>query len=251
MLEIKNLSASVSNCQILNKLNLRVNPGEVHAIMGPNGSGKSTLANVLAGHPSFNVLSGSITFHGLDLIPMMPEDRSKNGIFLSFQHPIEIPGVRFDHFMRASLNNVRKYRGLEELGILDFRKQLEKQMDQIGIDRSLIKRSVNQGFSGGEKKRFEILQLGLLDPSLAILDEPDSGLDVDALKSLAKAIKQFKSPSKAIIIITHYQRILQYIKPDAVHILANGNIVRSGSRELADEVELNGYDQYTNGSNSF
>ena len=153
--------------------------------------------------------------------------------------------------MRASLNNVRKYRGLEELGIFDFRKQLEKQMDQIGIDRSLIKRSVNQGFSGGEKKRFEILQLGLLDPSLAILDEPDSGLDVDALKSMAKAIKQFKSPSKAIIIITHYQRILQYIKPDAVHILANGNIVRSGSKELADEVELNGYDQYTNGSNSF
>jgi Fe-S cluster assembly ATP-binding protein len=251
MLEIKNLSAAISNNPILNKLNLTVNSGEVHAIMGPNGSGKSTLANVLAGHPSFDVLAGSITFQGLDLIPMLPEDRSKNGLFLSFQHPIEIPGVRFDHFMRASLNNIRKYQGLKELGVLEFRNQLENQMDRVGIDRSFIKRSVNQGFSGGEKKRFEILQLGLLDPSLAILDEPDSGLDVDALKAIAKAIRQFKSSNKAIIIITHYQRILQYIKPDAVHILVNGNIVRSGSKELADEVELNGYDQYTNDSSSF
>ena len=244
MLEIKGLSAAVSNNTILNKLSLKVEPGEVHAIMGPNGSGKSTLANVLAGHPSFNVTSGTISFQGVDLLQMLPEDRSKNGVFLSFQHPVEIPGVRYDHFMRASLNSIRKHQGLDEIGVVEFRKQLENQMEKIGIDSSMVKRSVNQGFSGGEKKRFEILQLGLLNPRLAILDEPDSGLDVDALKSIASGIKQFCNPTKSIILITHYQRILQYVKPDMVHILIQGKIVRSGTKELADEIELNGYDKY-------
>ncbi len=244
MLEIRNLRASVGNKEILKGINLGVQAGEVHAIMGPNGSGKSTLAYVLAGHPSYLVTGGEVRFEGQNLLTMLPEIRARAGIFLSFQHPIEIPGVRLDQFLRAGLNAIRKSQGLEELNPLQFDRLLRERLKVIPIDPSLTKRNVNEGFSGGEKKRAEILQLALLEPKLTILDETDSGLDVDALREVAEGINHLRSPQRAILLVTHYQRILNYVIPDRVHVLVNGSIVQSGGKELAQEVESEGYDRF-------
>ena len=243
MLEIRDLHASIGDVEILKGVNLSVNAGEVHAIMGPNGSGKSTLANVLAGHPSYAVTSGAAAFEGADLLPMPPEDRARAGIFLCFQHPIEVPGVRLDHFMRAGYNAIQKSKGLEEMDVLKFDRMLNGKVDVVEMDRNLTKRSVNEGFSGGEKKRNEVLQMAVFEPKLSILDEPDSGLDVDALRIVAGGINQLRSEENALILVTHYQRILNYVVPDRVHVLINGRIVKSGGKELALEVESQGYDQ--------
>jgi Fe-S cluster assembly ATP-binding protein len=242
MLEIRNLTASVGGVQVLNGINLSIQPGTVHAIMGPNGSGKSTLSNVLAGHPQYTVNSGKALLDGVDLLSMPPEERARAGIFLCFQHPVEIPGVRMDHFMRAGYNAIHKSRGLDEADPIQFDRMLKETSKIVEIDPTLLKRSVNDGFSGGEKKRNEILQMAMLAPKLSILDEPDSGLDVDSLRIVAEGINQLRSPDKAVVLITHYQRILHYVVPDVVNVLINGRIVKSGGEELAAEIEANGYE---------
>ena len=245
MLEIRNLHADVDDVQILKGVSLQVKPGELHAIMGPNGSGKSTLAFVLAGkQPTYKVTSGEVAFEGQNLLDMLPEARARAGIFLSFQQPVEIPGVRMDQFMRAGFNAVRKANGDEEMDVLKFDKLLKKKVDLVGADPGLIRRNVNQGFSGGERKRNEILQMAVLEPKLAILDEPDSGLDIDAVRDVADGINQLRRPDSATILITHYQRILNYVIPDVVHVLIDGRIAQTGGKELALEVEAEGYDKF-------
>ncbi|MFQ5861274.1 MAG: Fe-S cluster assembly ATPase SufC [Dehalococcoidia bacterium] len=244
MLEIRDLHAAVGDVEILKGVNLQVKAGEVHAVMGPNGSGKTTLAYVLAGHLQYSVTSGEVIFGGEDLLKMAPEMRARAGLLLAFQHPVEVPGVRLDHFLRAGVNAIRKSRGLEELGVLEFDRFFRNRVKVTGLDPSPTKRNVNEGFSGGEKKRNEILQMAVLEPKLAILDETDSGLDVDALREVAEGINQLRSPEKAIILITHYQRILNYVIPDVVHVLIDGRIVKSGGKELALEVEAEGYEKF-------
>ena len=244
MLEVRALHAAVGDVEILKGFDLHVKAGEVHAIMGPNGSGKSTLANVLAGNPSYTVTSGEAFFEGEDLLRMLPEARARAGLFLSFQHPVEIPGVRLDHFMRAGLNAIRKSKGQEEVDVLKFDRLLKGKVQVVEMDPSLTKRSVNQGFSGGEKKRNEILQMAVFEPKLAILDEPDSGLDIDALRTVADGINQLRTPERTILLITHYQRILNHVVPDRVHVIINGRIVKSGGKELALEIEAQGYEGY-------
>lgn len=242
MLSIKNVHASIEGKQILKGLNLEVKPGEVHAIMGPNGSGKSTLASVLAGREEYEVTEGSIDFEGKDLLEMSPEDRAREGVFLAFQYPVEIPGVSTTNFVKAALNEKRKYHGQEQMDSVSFLKLLKEKSALLELDRSLLSRSLNEGFSGGEKKRNEILQMAILDPKLAILDETDSGLDIDALRIVAKGVNTLRNEDHGIIVITHYQRLLNYLQPDFVHILMNGKIVKSGGRELALELEEKGYD---------
>lgn len=242
MIEIKDLHANVNGKEILRGINLKVNAGEVHAIMGPNGSGKSTLAQVLSGHPAYEVTQGSVTFNGQDLLDMEPEERAHAGVFLAFQYPVEIPGVSNSYFLKAGLNEIRKSRGEEELDSMQFLKMLKEKMKVVEMDPSFINRPVNEGFSGGEKKRNEILQMAVLEPKLAILDETDSGLDIDALKIVSTGVNKLKSPNNATIVVTHYQRLLNYIVPDFVHVLVKGRIVKSGGKELALELEANGYD---------
>jgi len=242
MLEIKDLHVSVDGNEILHGVDLTVRAGEVHAIMGPNGSGKSTLAQVLAGHPSYEVTEGTIRYEGKDLAELDPEERAQAGVFLAFQYPVEIRGVTNAYFLRSALNAVRKARGQEELDPVDFLEVLDQKLKAIGWDDSLMQRPVNEGFSGGEKKRNEILQLAVLEPKLAILDETDSGLDIDALKTVAEAVNRLRSPDRAFVVVTHYQRLLNYIVPDVVHVLADGRIVKRGGKELALELEARGYD---------
>ncbi len=241
MLTIKNLKAQVGDKEILRGINLQVNAGEVHAIMGPNGSGKSTLAQVLSGRELYAVTGGEVTFEGKDLLEMSPEERAREGIFLAFQYPVEIPGVSNTYFLRAALNAVRKHRGIEELDAMDFLTMVRGKMKLLEMDESLMSRSVNEGFSGGEKKRNEIFQMAVLEPKLSILDETDSGLDIDALKTVATGVNALRSPERAIIVVTHYQRLLNYIVPDFVHVLSNGRIVKSGGKELALQLEDKGY----------
>lgn len=245
-MKIKNLHAVVENKEILKGINLEINEGEIHAIMGPNGSGKSTLASVLTGNPKFEVTRGSVEFKGKDLLELEPDERAKEGMFLSFQYPVEIPGVSMVNFMRAALNEQRKYRGEEPIAASAFLKLMRDKRELLGIDSQLVSRSVNEGFSGGEKKRNEILQMAMLDPSLAILDETDSGLDIDALRIVASGVNTLHKPDKAVIVITHYQRLLEYIEPDKVHVLSAGKIVKSGGPELAHELEEKGYDWIVN-----
>ncbi len=242
MIEIKNLHVSVEGTEILKGIDLSVNAGEVHAIMGPNGSGKSTLAQVIAGHPSYEVTGGSIVYEGKDLFESEPDERACDGIFLAFQYPVAIRGITNAYFLRSAVNAVRKHRGQEELDTLDFIEVLEEKLKVIGWDESLMNRPVNDGFSGGEKKRNEILQMAVLEPKLAVLDETDSGLDIDALRIVADAVNKLRRPDNATLIVTHYQRLLHYIQPDFVHVLAGGRIVRSGGKELALELEEKGYD---------
>lgn len=242
MLTIKNLHASINGKEILKGIDLIVKPGEVHAIMGPNGSGKSTLSSVLAGNPAFEVTEGSIEFYGKDLLSLAPEDRSHEGIFLSFQYPVEIPGVSMVNFMRAAINAKRKYWGEEPLSATDFLKMMREKRAIVELDNKLASRSVNEGFSGGEKKRNEIFQMAMLQPRLSILDDTDSGLDIDALRIVSQGVNQLKSDKNATIVITHYQRLLDYIAPDFVHVLYKGRIVKSGGPELALELEEKGYD---------
>ncbi len=241
MLKIDNLHASVEDKEILHGLSLSIRPGEIHAIMGPNGSGKSTLSQVLAGREDYTVTEGSVEFEGQDLLAMAVEERARAGIFLAFQYPIEIPGVSNAYFMRAAVNAARRHRNQPELDAMDFVKKAKAEMKLVGMRDEFLYRSVNEGFSGGEKKRNEILQMTLLEPKLAILDETDSGLDIDALKVVADGVNRLRSPDHSMIIITHYQRLLEYIVPDFVHVLANGRIVRSGGHELALELEEKGY----------
>ena len=242
MLEIKNLHVSVDGSEILKGLDLSVSPGEVHAIMGPNGSGKSTLSHVIAGRDGYEITGGRIIFKGEDLTGLEPEERAAKGLFLAFQYPVELPGVRTWQFLKAAVDALRQHRGEKELSIREFDSLVEEKRQLVEMEPDLIKRSVNEGFSGGEKKRNEILQLALLDPTLALLDETDSGLDIDALRIVASGVNQFRGPSKAIVLVTHYQRILNYITPDYVHVLVDGRIVHSGGRELALELEERGYD---------
>ena len=242
MLEIRNLHAKVGDNQILRGIDLTVNAGEVHAIMGPNGSGKSTLAHVLAGRESYEVTAGEVRFEGKDLLQMSPEDRAREGIFLAFQYPVEIPGVSTAYFLKAGLNAIRKHRGLEELDAMDFLTLVKEKMKLVEMDQSLLNRPINEGFSGGEKKRNEILQMAVLDPKLAILDETDSGLDIDALKIVANGVTTLRRNDRAMLVITHYQRLLNYIVPDCVHVLFEGRIVKSGGKALALELEEKGYD---------
>lgn len=241
MLSIKDLYATIENKSILNGLNLDVNAGEVHAIMGPNGSGKSTLSQVLAGREDYVVKSGSVTWQGQNLLEMPIEERARSGLFLAFQYPIEIPGVSNAYFLRASVNAARRHQGLPELDAMDFIKRVKQEMKAVGMRDEFLYRGVNEGFSGGEKKRNEILQMIMLEPKLAILDETDSGLDIDALRVVADGVNRMRSPDRAMIVITHYQRLLDYIVPDFVHVLSNGRIVKSGGRELALELEEQGY----------
>ncbi|MFW7342703.1 Fe-S cluster assembly ATPase SufC [Pollutimonas sp. H1-120] len=241
MLSIKDLHASVEDKAILRGLNLEVKAGEVHAIMGPNGSGKSTLSQVLAGREDYKVESGSVQWQGQDLLSMPIEERARSGLFLAFQYPIEIPGVSNAYFLRAAVNAGRRHQGLPELDAMDFIKRVKTEMKAVGMKEEFLYRSVNEGFSGGEKKRNEVLQMTLLEPKLAILDETDSGLDIDALKVVADGVNRLRSPERALIVITHYQRLLDYIVPDFVHVLAGGRIVRSGGHELALELEERGY----------
>jgi Fe-S cluster assembly ATP-binding protein len=242
LLQITNLHASVGDNEILRGVNLTVNAGEVHAIMGLNGSGKSTLANIIAGRDAYEVTAGSITYSGEDLLDLAPEDRAREGIFLAFQYPVEIPGVNNTYFLRSAYNAIRKHRGEEELDSFDFLKLIREKTKLLHIDEDLMKRPVNEGFSGGEKKRNEIFQMAVLDPRLAILDETDSGLDIDALRHVAAGVNALRSPERAMIVVTHYQRLLNYIVPDVVHIMIEGRIVLSGGKELALEVEENGYE---------
>ena len=242
MLEIKNLHTSINGKEILRGLDLTVRPGEIHAIMGPNGSGKSTLSYVLAGHPNYEVTEGTVTFNGKDLLELSPEERSWEGLFLSFQYPIEIPGVSMVNFMRAAMNEHRKYKGVEPISATDFLKLMREKRAVVELDNKLASRSVNEGFSGREKKRNEIFQMAMLDPRLSILDETDSRLDIDALRVVAGGVNKLRSDNNATIVITHYQRLLEYIKPDYVHILYKGKIVHTGGPELAVELEEKGYD---------
>lgn len=242
LLEIKNLHASVDGNEILRGINLSVNAGEVHAIMGPNGSGKSTLASVLAGRDDYEVTEGEVLFNGKDLFDLDPEERAAEGLFLAFQYPVEIPGVNTQIFLRAAINGIRKYHGEPELDALSFLKLVKAKAKLVDLDESFLKRSVNEGFSGGEKKKAEIFQMALLEPKLSVLDETDSGLDIDALKVVANGVNALKSANNANVVITHYQRLLDYIVPDFVHILYKGQIVRSGGKELAHELEAGGYD---------
>ena len=242
MLVIKDLRATVGDKEILKGISLTVNAGEVHAIMGPNGSGKSTLAQVLAGHPGYEVTGGSVEYLGEDLLEMEPEVRAHRGVFLAFQYPIEIPGVSNAYFLRSAYNEIRKANGKEEVDPMDFLDVMEQKLKLVEMDEAMLQRSVNMGFSGGEKKRNEILQMAVLEPKLAILDETDSGLDIDALRIVANGVNKLKRPDSATIVVTHYQRLLEYIIPDFVHVLANGRIVRSGGKELALELEAKGYD---------
>jgi len=241
MLEIKNLHAKVEGREILRGIDLQVNAGEVHAVMGPNGSGKSTLAQVLAGRETYEVTAGEVSYEGRDLLALAPEDRAVAGIFLSFQYPVEIPGVGNLYFLRTALNALRLQRGLEELDAMDFLVLAKEKMKLVGMDPSFVSRSVNEGFSGGEKKRNEILQMAILEPKLAILDETDSGLDIDALRTVAAGVNALRAPDRALLIVTHYQRLLNYIVPDRVHVMVNGRLVASGGKELAMELEKNGY----------
>ena len=241
MLTIKNLHAKVDNKDILRGINLTINPGEVHAIMGPNGSGKSTLANVLAGRDNYVVTAGEVTYLGKDLLTMATEERAREGIFLAFQYPVEIPGVSNINLLKAALNAIRKHRGESDLDAMDFLKMVKGKMKMMQMDQSFISRAVNEGFSGGEKKRNEVLQMSVLEPKLAILDETDSGLDIDALKVVSAGVNANRTPERSMLIVTHYQRLLDYIVPDFVHVLARGSIVKSGGKELARELEAKGY----------
>lgn len=242
MLKIKNLHASVEDKKILQGINLEVNPGEVHAIMGPNGSGKSTLASVIAGKEDYEVTKGSIEFNGEEIDDLEAEERAHRGIFMSFQYPVEIPGVSVTNFIKTAINESRKAQGLEDMPAKDMLKLIREKADLLEIDRKFLSRSLNEGFSGGEKKRNEIFQMAMLDPKLAILDETDSGLDIDALRIVANGVNKLKSADKAVVVITHYQRLLDYIVPDFVHVLHKGKIVKSGPKELAHELEEKGYD---------
>ena len=242
MLEVKDLHASVNGKEILKGINLSIKKGEVHAIMGPNGSGKSTLSSVLVGHPSFEVTKGSVTFEGQNLLELSPEDRSHAGLFLSFQYPVEIPGVSMVNFMRAAVNEKRKYEGKLALTASEFLKLMREKRAVVELDNKLANRSVNEGFSGGEKKRNEIFQMAMLEPKLSILDETDSGLDIDALRIVAEGVNKLKTPENSCIVITHYQRLLDYIKPDVVHVLYKGRIVKTAGPELALEIEKRGFD---------
>jgi len=242
MLEIKNLHANINGKEILKGLDLTVNPGEIHAIMGPNGAGKSTLASVLTGNPAFEVTHGKVSFHGKDLLDLAPEERANEGIFLSFQYPVEIPGVSMVNFMRTAINEQRKYRQQEPISATDFLRLMREKKELVEMDNKLTNRSVNEGFSGGEKKRNEIFQMAMLDPSLSILDETDSGLDIDALRIVANGVNKLKRADNATIVITHYQRLLDYIVPDFVHVLYDGRIVKTGDKNLALELEEKGYD---------
>jgi Fe-S cluster assembly ATP-binding protein len=246
VLEINDLHAGIGDREILRGITLRVNAGEVHAVMGPNGSGKSTLAQVLAGNPSYQVTKGTISYNGQDLLELDPEVRAQNGIFLAFQYPVEIPGVSNAYFLRSAYNEIRKAKGMEEVDPLEFLDLVEEKLKLVDMDESMLSRSVNQGFSGGEKKRNEIFQMAVLAPRLAILDETDSGLDIDALRIVAQGVNTLRSPENATIVVTHYQRLLNYIVPDFVHVLANGRIVKSGGKELALELEEKGYDWLQN-----
>ncbi len=244
MLEIKNLHVSVDGNEILKGVNLSVNPGEMHAIMGPNGSGKSTLSHVIAGRDGYEITGGRIIFQGEDLTGMEPEERAAKGIFLAFQYPVEIPGVANTTFMKEALNAIRRYRGEDELDAMQFVKIMREKTKELGIADDMLKRAVNVGFSGGEKKRNEVLQMAVLNPTLAILDETDSGLDIDALKIVAEGVNKLRSPERSMLIITHYQRLLDYIVPDKVHVLAHGKIQRTGGKELALELEEKGYAEF-------
>ena len=241
MLEINDLHAGIGDREILKGISLRVNAGEVHAVMGPNGSGKSTLAQVLAGNPSYEVTKGTITYNGQNLLELDPEVRAQNGIFLAFQYPVEIPGVSNAYFLRSAYNEIRKANGMEEVDPLEFLDMVEEKLKLVDMDQAMLSRSVNQGFSGGEKKRNEIFQMDVLSPRLAILDETDSGLDIDALRIVAQGVNTLRSPENATIVVTHYQRLLNYIVPDFVHVLQDGRIVRSGGKELAVHLEEKGY----------
>ena len=241
MLEIVNLHASVEETKILKGIDLRVAPGEVHAVMGPNGSGKSTLAGVLSGRETYVVTEGTVSFLGKDLLEMSPEDRACAGVFLAFQYPVEIPGVSTANFLKAAVNSIRKQRGEDDLDAMDFLELLREKLKLVQMDEAFLRRAVNEGFSGGEKKRNEIFQMAVLDPKLAVLDETDSGLDIDALRIVADGVNRLRGPGRSIIIITHYQRLLEYIVPDHVHVLSDGRIVRSGDKSLALELEAKGY----------
>jgi Fe-S cluster assembly ATP-binding protein len=246
MLIIKNLHATIQDAKqktkaILRGINLTINPGEVHAIMGPNGSGKSTLSNVLAGHADYEITQGEVTLDGKDLLSLAPEDRAAAGLFLAFQYPVEIPGVNNMYFLKAALNSLRKHRGLTPLDAIDFLQLIKTKIKEVGLNEAFLNRAVNEGFSGGEKKRNEILQMLMLEPRFAILDETDSGLDIDALQMVAKGVNSLRSPERSILVITHYQRLLDYIVPDVVHVMVNGQIIKSGGKELALELEAKGY----------
>jgi Fe-S cluster assembly ATP-binding protein len=246
MLEIRNLTASINGNQILKGINLKINKGEVHAIMGPNGSGKSTLAKVLAGHPAYEVTGGEVLYDGKNLLEMSPDVRAREGVFMAFQYPVEVPGVSNSQFLRLAYNEKQKHLGEEELDPLEFKDLLKEKAALVEMDASFMTRSVNEGFSGGEKKRNEILQMAVLDPKLSVLDETDSGLDIDALRVVAEGVNKLHDPNKAVIVVTHYQRLLNYIVPDFVHVLSGGRIVKEGGKELALELEEKGYDWLKN-----
>ncbi|MCG8369942.1 MAG: Fe-S cluster assembly ATPase SufC [Proteobacteria bacterium] len=250
MLEIKDLRSRVAGNDILNGLSLSVKAGEVHAIMGPNGSGKSTLAQVVAGHEDYEVTGGSVTYKGRDLLELEPEERAREGLFLGFQYPVEIPGVNNAYLLKAALNARRKHDGLDEIDAFEFLKTAREKMAALGMDPKFLNRGVNEGFSGGEKKRNEILQMAMLEPELAILDETDSGLDIDALKAVANGVNALRGPDRAIVLVTHYQRLLDYIEPDFVHVLSQGRIVRSGDKTLAVQLEEKGYDWVRGAANA-
>ena len=250
MLEISGLSASTGDTQILDGLSLTVDAGEVHAIMGPNGSGKSTLALVIAGHDDYAVTAGSVTYKGSDLLQLEPEERAREGIFLGFQYPVEIPGVNNAYLLKAAVNARRKHRGQDEMDAFEFLKLAREKMALLGMDQKFLNRGVNEGFSGGEKKRNEILQMAMLEPDLAILDETDSGLDIDALKAVAKGVNALRDPERAIVLVTHYQRLLDYVQPDFVHVLSGGRILRSGDKSLALQLEEKGYDWVKEAANA-
>lgn len=242
MLSIRNLHAGIEDKKILNGIDLEIKAGELHAIMGPNGSGKSTLASVLAGRENFEVTQGSVEYFGKDLLEMAPEERAREGLFMAFQYPVEIPGVSGTNFMKTAVNEIRKYRGQEPMDAVSFLKMMKEKMKLVHIDQSLLSRSLNEGFSGGEKKRNEIFQMAMLEPTLAILDETDSGLDIDALRIVANGVNHYRTEKNAFLVVTHYQRLLEYVVPDFVHVLYNGRIVKSGGKELALELEEKGYD---------